>query len=273
VDLLGPLDYARLKLPLLLAESTTVMLGYGLGDINVRVAMAWAESFSDRGDLDPERWQGVVVQALYKNQIMDTSIQEPYPGPNGEVVLEICDIAAFLHEIVAARQTLEEAVAQQTEMVRVFLADPGNAATVPYDTASRIRFVELLSTAQQFARPSELITFLSAVLDPVWAEAREDAGFRYYDVYLRVILDIAEGIDTERAHTTLIAYIAEALDRLGSFLDPRKLLGSAFDATDTWLASHGRLGDALKGELRSLARNRLMSGLKRALDIADGIWP
>jgi hypothetical protein len=40
VRMVGPLDYQRLKLPLLMLESTTLILGYALGDMNVRSAMA-----------------------------------------------------------------------------------------------------------------------------------------------------------------------------------------------------------------------------------------
>ncbi|MBI5608597.1 MAG: SIR2 family protein [Deltaproteobacteria bacterium] len=45
VGLFGPLEYRQLKLTLLVAESSTVMLGYSLGDINVRAALSWARGF------------------------------------------------------------------------------------------------------------------------------------------------------------------------------------------------------------------------------------
>jgi hypothetical protein len=46
VALLGPAQYRQMRLALTLTESTTVMLGYALGDVNVRTAMEWSKTFS-----------------------------------------------------------------------------------------------------------------------------------------------------------------------------------------------------------------------------------
>ena len=73
VGLLAPLDYQKMKLPLLLLESTTLMLGYARGDINVRAAIEWSESFkgSDRLRLCSE--QGVVIQCFTSPKTRRTS--------------------------------------------------------------------------------------------------------------------------------------------------------------------------------------------------------
>jgi len=83
VGLLAPLDYQKMKLPLLLLESTTLMLGYKLGDINVRAAMEWSKSFMGSDRLRVSSEQGVVIQALYKPE---NPKDEPYRGVNGELV-------------------------------------------------------------------------------------------------------------------------------------------------------------------------------------------
>ena len=74
VGLLGPIDYQRLKLPLLLLESSTGMIGYALGDINVRAAIEWSRSFRGEQGLRLPAWQGRVFHAVRKQ---DPS-QKPY---------------------------------------------------------------------------------------------------------------------------------------------------------------------------------------------------
>jgi hypothetical protein len=62
VDLLGtPMEYRQHKLSLLLTESTTLMLGYRGGDMNVLTAMKHARSFAEDRDLQLQKYEGRVV--------------------------------------------------------------------------------------------------------------------------------------------------------------------------------------------------------------------
>jgi len=261
VGLLGPIDYQRLKLPLLLVESTTLMLGYALGDINVRAAMEWSQSFRGEQGLRVAAWQGRVFHALRR----DSPVSTPYPGPNGEMVLEVNDLVQFLEEIGERRAALEQYVGRLKASVQEFLADPANALAVSTNPVKRQEFLEIVENSLSFCPPTQMIDFLSRALDPVWLRAREDMGFTYYDTYLVLLIDVLERLTVGSVNPGLLFYLGDALDRVGWFLDPKKYPGTAFDATDTWMSQHHRIPDELKRELASYATAYDRTGLKRAL--------
>jgi SIR2-like domain len=261
VGLLGPIDYQRLKLPLLLLESTTLMLGYALGDINVRAAMAWSRSFRGEQGLGISGLQGRVYHALRR----DSPSDDPYAGPNGEIVLEIDDLASFLEEIGERRASLDSYVDHVKTSVQEFLADPANAPAVSSDVVKRHEFLTIVESSLSLCPPTQMIDFLSRALDPVWQKAREDLGFEHYDIYLGLLIDVLERISVRSVNPGLLFYLGDALDKVGWYLDPRKPTGTAWEATDTWMSQHARIPDDLKRELRSYATAYERVGLDRAL--------
>jgi hypothetical protein len=264
VGLLGPIDYQRLKLPLLLLESSTVMLGYALGDINVRAAIEWSRSFRGEHGLRLAAWQGRVFHAVRKT----APRRNPYFGPDGQIVLEISDVAEFLEEIGSQRAKFEEWLNNLKIIIQEFLANPTNAVAVANDPAIRGEFLKIIENSLSHCQPARMIDFLSRVLDPIWAKAREDMGFEYYDTYLKLLLDILERIKLRSANPGLLFYLGDALDKVGWYLDNRKLPGSAHAATDTWLVGHVRIPDEVKRELKSYADAYDRNGLSRALEYA-----
>jgi SIR2-like domain len=201
VTLLGPIDYQRLKLPLLLAESSTVMLGYALGDMNVRAAMEWSRSFKASQGLQLSRGQGVVVQALY---VPDSPRAEPYIGPNGEFVVEIADISAFLTELSVRRTDLDSRLKIVKLNIDQFLSNPQTAVAVGDSGPERAQFLNILDQALPYAESTKVLEFLDMVLDPIWERARMDGGFAYYDIYMHLLLDVLEKIRVEASSPALI---------------------------------------------------------------------
>jgi hypothetical protein len=264
VGLIGPIDYQRLKLPLILLESTTLMLGYALGDINVRAAIEWARSFRGSHGLRLSPGQGLVIQALYNPR---SPQPDPFQGPNGEIVLEIADLPSFIEELAARRTELAEVLQSVRTSITTFLADPGNATAVAAAGPSRTTFLNIVERALPFSQATQMIDFLNKALDPIWAQARADGGFGYYDVYLRLLIDILEKIDVDHCSPSLLVYLADAMERTGWYIDPRKSAGTAWAATDTWLTDHTRLRANLKRELMSYALANGKSGLTKMMAV------
>jgi hypothetical protein len=268
VGLLGPIDYQRLKLPLLLYESATLMLGYALGDINVRAAIGWSRSF--RGDQSPKlrSWQGRVFHAVRKVE----PNPKPYFGPDGEIVLEISDVVELLEELGKQRGLVEGVLGSIRTSIQSFLADPQNAAIVASDRAKREEFLSIIEKSLMYCQPTMMIDFLSRALDPIWAKARRDSGFEFYDTYLRLLIDLLARIRIRSVNPVIVFYLGDALDRVGWYLDKAKPFGSAHAATDTWLAEHKQINDEVKHELNSYAVAYEKHGLIRALQYA-GLAP
>jgi len=249
VSLLAPIDYQRLRLPLLLRESTTLMLGYALGDINVRAAVEWAKSFQAEHKADFANPQGVLVQALYAA----TPAADPYAGPNGETILEIASISGLLNEVLLEQLKVRESIAATRAAIAEFLSDPNNPLELETNPAKREFFLNIVKSSLPLAQSTQILEFLSKTLEPIWTKAREDYGFDYYNVYLSILLDVAERLELTQAHPRIVAFLGESLDRIGWYFHPATMIGYAWEASATWIAEHGRLPKMLKQELASYA--------------------
>jgi SIR2-like domain len=264
VGLIGPIDYQRLKLPLLLLESTTLVLGYGLGDINVRAAVAWANSFRGERGLQLEPWQGRIVQALH------STYPNPYPyqGPNGEIIIEISDIATFLQELAAVRQGMEQALSGVRASISAFLLDPNNPIAVATNAAKRIEFLAIVRNTVSFCDPGALVRFVDSALSPIWLQATRLLQFSYYADYLNLLIDILETLTLSTCRPSVLSYLADALGRVAQYIDPKKAPGTAFQATDDWLKNHPRIRDEIKRELWSYAAANDRKSLTDILQLA-----
>lgn len=265
VGLLAGLDYQRVKLPLLFAESTTLMIGYALGDINVRAGIAWARSFGVGSDLSRGTDQGLVVQALYKH---DTPANEPYEGPDGVLVVEVDDLEAFLSGLAFKRSEDYEAATRIREEIEAFLVDAGNTEAVVDEDDVRNRFLRIVGEALPYVASSAVVDFLDRTLDPVWSRAREDGGFTHYNTYLELVLDVIGRVDHERCNPSLTAYLADALDRVGGYMsaDGVRHFGESWEATATWQRRRGEIVEPLRSELTSYARSYGKYSLLRLLE-------
>lgn len=265
-SLLGPIDYQRLKLPLLLLESTTVMIGYSLGDMNVRAAMEWSSSFrTGIAALRLDSHEGLVVQALFVGNREPNP--EPYQGPSGAWVVEVDDIVGFLEEMGAIRFRRLEEQSRVQEEIRCFLGGEGNAAAVADATSvPRQRFLAILEEAMRIDA-AQVETFLDAALEPIWDRAWAPGGFPFYDQYLRLLLDILTRTRVE-VGPSILAFLADHLDRVANYIEPERPRagGVAWDATRTWLGRRDEIPTPVLQELRSFAEAYGRWQLVRLLD-------
>lgn len=267
VGLLGPIDYQRLKLPLLLAESTTLMLGYAFGDINVRAAVSWARSFKAAQGLRLSRGEGLVVQALY---VSGTPSISPYEGPNGELVIETSDLALLLQDLAQCRTSLASQLVNVRSAIETFLSDPLVAAQLANHGPERTTFLNILSKALPFSRVTRIIEFLSRGLEPLWDKARADGGFDYYDTYICLLIDALERVTVQSCNPALLSFLADELEKVGSFISETPFAyGTAWKASSTWKAQHKRIHPDMKRELRSYGASHFSPYLLKLLDIAD----
>ncbi|MEP7011281.1 MAG: SIR2 family protein [Acidobacteriota bacterium] len=234
IRLLAPTEYRQLKLNLLMAESSTLMLGYSLGDINVKTALEWSRAFGAEWGLRAEAHQSLVVQALYKPGA--TRETEPYFGLNGEVIIEVGDLSVILGEVSKAIETRRLEYTDQKGMLAdwINVIPAGNLAD---DDDLRIAFLDLLSRLPRLYDLPAVIRYLGAVLDPIWERARADCGWSHYDRFLCVLLDVFRTLPTRQIHPSLLSYLGDQLDYLSWYIDSegRTTLGTSFAASRTWL--------------------------------------
>jgi hypothetical protein len=94
VPLFRPSEYRQIKLALTIRESTTLLVGYGLGDVNVLTALDWSKSVFNGGEAT---YPNDVIQLLRKN----SPHEKPYRDKNGIVIVEAENISDFFEEFTA----------------------------------------------------------------------------------------------------------------------------------------------------------------------------
>jgi len=262
VALLGPIDYQRLKLPLLLLESSTVMLGYSLGDINVRSAIEWSHTFQGSASLKLNSQQGLVVQAL---RVSWPPRSQPYFGPNGEIIVEIADLGAFLLELGNERERFFKEEQTSADLIQDFLSTPTNALEVPTNKKTRDLFHIVLADALSYCSSSSIISFISQVLEPVWNSSRQFGAFQHYDTYVRLLIDIVCKLSLQPFRPNLMRYIAGSFNRVGPQIDTRRTSGSAFAASDRWFRDCATIPKPVARELRLLSEEAGNEGLRHMI--------
>ena len=123
VALFRPSEYRQIKLALTIKESTTLLLGYGLGDVNVLTALDWSRNVFKGEEAN---YPNDVVQVLRK----DNPKEEPYRDKNGIVILETEDISKFFEEFMVVREELlkdEEKERKALKKLAAELDDPDSS--------------------------------------------------------------------------------------------------------------------------------------------------
>ncbi len=254
VAVLGnPLEYRQRKLSLLFTESTTLMLGYSVGDLNVRAAMNLARSHSKRRDLRRQDYEGCVIQVHYEP---DNPKSKPCLGRNGEIIIETSDLLAFLQEVLDARVSRRKRFRSARKTIADVLDDPAGPRKLVEDATTRQKFIRALSAFPHSYQASHVVGCMRKALEPVWESARERDGWEYYDVFLKFILDVLERIEVDRLHPTFSEYLAESFARMARYLEPDGQMslrkpGKAWDAIKTWRA---RRDDLLPSAIKMLKR-------------------
>lgn len=261
VKFLGPIDYKRLRLPLLFLESTTLLLGYSLGDINVRSAISWARSLSSAGG-KAGKCGGAVVQALYSA----SPNPDPYEGLDGEIIIEVTHTEQLLSEIGEAKVARRKSVDAHKEAIRAFLLRSDLAVGMESAGPARNAFLRIIEEVENEVPICDVIRFLSEAINPIWLKARGDNNFPFYDVYMQLLIDILRRIKHRQSNPNLVSFLGDALDNVGSFFNERYTIGSAHAATKTWIRDAPALDKDLLRELKIYAYRYGKAGLRRLMD-------
>lgn len=104
VQALDAREYRHVRLGVLFAENTTLMLGYALGDLNVRTALAAAAAYRNPSAELRSNDVGQVV-VLNRTECPSDSARH---GRNGEWVIEEAEIVTLLEAIAEQREKVHK---------------------------------------------------------------------------------------------------------------------------------------------------------------------
>ncbi len=258
VSLFRPGEYRQIKLALTIRESTTLLVGYGLGDVNVLTALDWSKNVFKGGEAT---YPNGVIQVLRK----DNPNEKPYRDRNGIVIIETEDISDFFEEFTDVRQ--EDLKEKQKE--RETLTDLADKLDEP-DGEMIEKFIddeefrsEMLKTLSKFSIHliSGFVSFLNKCIDETWTRSGPRNAFEGYNQNLTLILDILTSFPIHRFPPALFQTAAYGLQRVGYYVGDGG--GKSWSAKKTWDKRKNELSNEVVAELKSIADQHSYSYVKQ----------
>lgn len=248
VSLFRPSEYRQIKLALTIRESTTLLLGYGLGDVNVLTALDWSKNVFKAGEAT---YPSSVIQLLRK----DNPKEKPYRDINGIVIVESEDISDFFEEFMDVRKVelIEKEKEQKTlKELADKLGKPDGTMIEKFidDEAFRSDILKVLSKFS-IHLVSGFVSFLNKCIDETWARSKPDGAFEGYNQNLIIILDILTSFPINRFPPALFQTAAYGLQRVGYFVGNE--FGQSWPAMKTWNKRKNELTEEVVAELNSIA--------------------
>ncbi len=261
VSLFRPNEYRQIKLALTVKESTTLLIGYGLGDVNVLTALDWSNNvfLSEKRDYPHE-----VIQVLRK----ENPKKSPYRDRNGILVLEASDLVGFFEEYILIRA--EEKKKEEEDNNKLLelskqLADPKENLVERFidDEKYRRNVIRILSRFP-IHLVSGFISLLDKCIDETWKRSEPKGAFEGYNQNLSIILDILTLFDVGKIPPALFQTAAYGLQRVGYYVGDGA--GQSWSAAKTWEKRKGELSKEMVKELKDVAEQHCYSYVNLLLD-------
>lgn len=256
VHLFRPTEYRQIKLALTIKESTTLLLGYALGDVNVLTALDWSRNVFRHEDVS---YPHDVVQVLR----VEHPRAEPYRDRNGILILETAELKAFFKEFTDVHNAMVEQDKKLRTAVESFsmaLRNPNNSTINAFiDNPDYRRSILQSLAGNTISLISSFVAFFSKCIDETWNRAVPSGAFEGYNQNLTIILDILTAFPVEKVSPMLFQTVAQALDRVSGLVGPSR--GQSFSAGRTWATRKGELSQAVLTELITYAREHNCASL------------
>lgn len=264
VSLFRPSEYRQIKLALTIRESTTLLLGYGLGDVNVLTALDWSKNVFKGGETT---YPNDVIQLLRK----DKPNKKPYRDKNGIVIIEAENISDFFEEFIIVREE-EEKVKEEEQKTLKHLAgklDKADGVTIKkFIDDERFRSTILKSLSKfQIHLISGFVSFLNKCIDETWTRSAPKNAFEGYNQNLIIILDILTSFPINRFPPALFQTVAYSLQRVGYFVGNKN--GQSRSAKTTWDQRKKELPKEVVAELKSIADQHRYSYVHHLMNTID----
>ena len=224
-------DYRHARLPFLIKESTVLMIGYSLNDLNVLSAVDYSKNVYSNdmpGDTS-------IIQLLYKQY----PNSEPYYSDDGIIIQEIASLSDYFLEYLDYEKRFRGQIGKIAKQVNEYVellsnSDDDFVEQFMKDSAFRLKYIIPISGfAQEFWYVySSYTAFLNKCFGVLWNRASAYGAFEEYNRILRILLDIIENIDYDNVPVSFIDYIVSKFSGIAYYVGNE--LGQSYSAFSTW---------------------------------------
>lgn len=252
VSLFRPTEYRQVRLALTIRESTTCLIGYGLGDVNVQAALDWSKNVypNQAGDRPHE-----VVQLLWNPK----PIQDPYRSNQGVLILEIESIESFFDEYRKHRIGWRKKLKKQKdddEAVRAMLAEGKSEDIAKFikDADWRKSVFESLTHAD-IRIAASLEVFLKKCFAETRIRSSRTNAFEEYGVDLGITIDLLTALPLKKFPTALLPVLVQNFNRLSMYIGYNS--GDSWAAAKVWDKRKSELSDDMVREMLAISKQYL----------------
>lgn len=263
ISLFRPNEYRQIKLALTIKESTVLLLGYSLGDVNVLTAIDWSKNVFDG---QQSNYPHEVIQVLREKKPK----AEPYRTKNGIIIIETDDLINFFKEFTEIRTKCIEAETKeltdlQTLSKTLKRSDPSDVEAFIDDDDYRKGIVEKLCESPNYLI-SAFELFLTNCINTTWVRSAPRGAFKGYAQNLILILDILQPFSLDTMPPALFEVLADALNKLAWYIGDNP--GESHAAAGIWRARKPDLPEDTIKELHNFSVLREANNLRWLLDFA-----
>ena len=251
--LFRPNDYRQARLPFLIKESTMLMIGYALGDINVLTACDWAENVYKT---DGQYNNSCIIQLLYK----ENPCEAPYYTETGMIIYEISDLQEFFSQLNEHRKTFHQNYKNAQDdfsQITQILNNPSLEDIEKFvaDYEWRKQIIELfVNLKDQFGQITGAFhKYLKNIILYLNKKCSENGNFEAYNEKLNVIFDMFQHIPQQEMPPIIFNTLASTLAGMARYIGTE--CGQSFSAYRTWPKRVNCLPQAVIEELRTYCNN------------------
>lgn len=240
IPLFRPNEYRQSKLAMIIRESTTLVLGYGLGDMNVLSALDWSKNIYTEENEYPYE----IVQVFWTS----SPKENPYRDENGNIIIEISDLENFLKELVIylvdKKEEYNTKLKELDEFINRLNEDDEELVQKFIDEQEfRVKLLDMVSEFE-YNMIYPYIEFFTRCINKVWIKTSEDGAFYVYNKYLIIILDIITNYEYSKMSPRLFQITAKSLNSVLGYVGKSTSVyyyGDSWDATRTWHRKKGTI--------------------------------
>ena len=260
ISLFRPNQYRQQKLSLSIKESTTLIVGYGLGDVNVLTAVDWTKNVYSNQRIN---YPHDIIQLLFTEK----PNPKPYRDRNDILIIEFDDLKNILEEIgnlIVEEKKLDEEKNENLKELNEIFQNPSEDNVKAFIDDENFRKTVIESIAKNDVKLiSGFLVLFSKSIDETWVRAQPRGAFWAYNENLKLLLDVIENIELSKIPPALLESIAYNLDHVSYYIGTS--LGESRAAYRTWESRKDNIPKDTYWELFNIGRVRRYYNLKKLL--------
>jgi hypothetical protein len=261
ISLFRPNQYRQQKLSLSIKESTTLIIGYGLGDVNVLTAVDWTKNVYSEQRIN---YPHDIIQLLFTEK----PSQSPYRDRNDILIIEFDDLKSILTElsqIILEDKDKEKLNEEKLDLINeIFINPDQNAIEKFIDDESFRKDMILTISKNDIKLISGFLELFTRAIEETWERAKPKFAFHAYDQNLKILLDLIETIPLNKLPPALLEAIAYNLDHVAYYVGTAS--GESRAAYSTWKDRKSKIPDNIKAEIKNIASARKYYRIKKLFD-------